>query len=237
MDEVSGFSVVLLMAPGKPNTPVTGLTPDEMRALKDADQLLPFKTFQKLDSVFVRGGNGGTVRLQGPDGREYSCLLSAYSSFRDPDKPLIVKIDVTDGNKVGSVLKSDFRIGLGETVIVGTSRVKGTDQALVVLLTAVPAVRIYKPGEAGVTNPTVISDVKPQYTPDALKARIEGTVTVECVVRPDGSVSDIRVVKSLDPDLDQQAIKAARQWRFAPGMKDGKPVPVRVTLEMTFTRR
>jgi len=56
---------------------------------------------------------------------------------------------------------------------------------------------------------------------------------------PDGSVSEVQITKSLDSTfgLDQEAIKAAKQWRFKPGMRQGEPVPVRVTIELTFTLR
>jgi protein TonB len=81
--------------------------------------------------------------------------------------------------------------------------------------------------------------VKPAYTSDAMRAKVQGTVLLQCVVRPDGSVSDIQVLRSLDSifGLDQEAIKAARQWRFRPGMRLGEPVPVLVTIELTFTLR
>lgn len=91
--------------------------------------------------------------------------------------------------------------------------------------------------DPGVTLPKVISEVKPQYTPEALQARIEGTVIMTAVVRTDGRPGDIEITKSLDTEygLDKQAVAALSQWRFEPGLKDGKPVPVRVTVEMTFT--
>ena len=56
---------------------------------------------------------------------------------------------------------------------------------------------------------------------------------------PDGSVGDVRVTKSLDSvfGLDQEAIKAARRWRFKPGFLQGQPVPVIITIELTFTLR
>ena len=95
-----------------------------------------------------------------------------------------------------------------------------------------------QPGN-GVTLPLLIKEVKPAYTSDAMRAKIQGTVLLECVVRPDGTVTDIQVLRSLDPTfgLDQEAIKAARQWRFRPGMRLGEPVPVLVTIELTFTLR
>jgi len=236
-EEAAGFSVALLLAPGKPGSPVEGLSADEMKAVQDASALLPYKSFQRLDSVFVRGPQGGLVRLQGPAGREYSAKVAAGSTYYDGVWYLNVAIDVTDSSSAGSVLKSEFRINLGETVIVGTSRVNGSDQALVLLLTAVPAVRVYKADHAGVVLPTLVAQIKPQYTAAAMRARIEGSVTLECVVGTDGSVGDVRVVKFLEPELDQEAINAARQWRFKPGTKDGKPVPVQVSIELWFSLR
>ena len=96
--------------------------------------------------------------------------------------------------------------------------------------------RVYKPTD-GVLAPVLVKEVKPQYTADAMRARVQGVVTLECVVQPDGAIGEARVTKSLNPGLDQEAIKAVKQWRFKPGRKDGKPVPVRVTLEVTFTLR
>jgi protein TonB len=97
---------------------------------------------------------------------------------------------------------------------------------------------VYRPG-SGVTLPRVLREVKPQYTSDAMRAKVQGTVLLQCVVKPDGSVGDIQVVRSLDSafGLDLEAIKAARQWRFAPGTRLGEPVPVLVTIELTFTLR
>jgi protein TonB len=96
----------------------------------------------------------------------------------------------------------------------------------------------YRPG-AGITLPRVLREVKPAYTADAMRAKVQGTVLLECIVMPDGTVGEAKVTRSLDSvfGLDQEAIKAARQWRFAPGMRQGEPVPVIVTIELTFTLR
>lgn len=102
---------------------------------------------------------------------------------------------------------------------------------------ALPAQKVVDGKDPGVTLPKVISEVKPQYTPEAMQARIEGTLMMSAVVRTDGTPRDIEITKSLDAKygLDKQAVAALRQWRFEPGLKDGKPVPVRVTVEMRFT--
>jgi periplasmic protein TonB len=96
----------------------------------------------------------------------------------------------------------------------------------------------YRPGN-GVTTPIVVREVKPAYTSDAMRAKVQGSVLLECIVRPDGSVGDVKVARSLDPvfGLDLEAMKAARQWRFRPGMRQGEPVAVLVVIELTFTLR
>jgi protein TonB len=96
----------------------------------------------------------------------------------------------------------------------------------------------YRPGN-GVELPQLIREVKPQYTADAMRAKIQGAVFLECVVLPDGTVGDVRVTRSLDSTfgLDQEAIRAAKQWRFRPGTRFGEPVPVLITIELTFTLR
>jgi beta-N-acetylhexosaminidase len=110
----------------------------------------------------------------------------------------------------------------------------------------VPPIRKYdfapdasRPGQPGVVPPVVARERKPNYTRAAMEAKIAGSVQIECVVLADGSVGEVRVLQSLDPTygLDEEAVKAAKQWRFKPGTKDGRPVPVVVSLEMTFLLR
>jgi protein TonB len=61
---------------------------------------------------------------------------------------------------------------------------------------------------------------------------------MECVVQTSGVCSDIQVAKSLDPrGLDQEAIRAVREWRFKPGTRKGEPVPVLVDIEIRFAVR
>lgn len=97
---------------------------------------------------------------------------------------------------------------------------------------------VYQLG-SGVTTPVPVFQPTPQYTSDAMRARVQGVAVVSCVVRPDGSVTDVEVVRSLDSTfgLDGEAIKAARRWRFRPGTLRGEPVAVRVVIEMSFTLR
>lgn len=95
----------------------------------------------------------------------------------------------------------------------------------------------YRPGP-GIVNPVAIRSVQPKYPRDAMTNRIEGVVEIEGVVMTDGTMGEVRVVKSLDAThgLDSEAIAAAKQWLFRPGLlkSDGRRVPVIVTIILEF---
>jgi TonB family protein len=96
----------------------------------------------------------------------------------------------------------------------------------------------YRPGN-GVESPQVLHEEKPQYTSEAMRAKVQGIVEVEAIVLTDGSVGQVQIVRSLDDrfGLDQKAIEAVKRWRFRPGTRLGKPVAVLVNIELTFTLR
>ena len=95
--------------------------------------------------------------------------------------------------------------------------------------------QIYEPGP-DIENPQVLEMVQARYTTEAQRREIEGRVLVSAVVLPDGTVGDVQVVESLDASygLDRSAVDAARSWRFSPGTREGRPVAVRVIIELTF---
>ena len=94
----------------------------------------------------------------------------------------------------------------------------------------------YLPPGNGVSYPTLVRQETPRYTEQAMRARIEGVVELQAVVLADGTVGEVRVIKSLDQasGLDDEAVTAAKKWVFKPALKDGKPVPVIVTLILEF---
>ena len=91
----------------------------------------------------------------------------------------------------------------------------------------------YKIGR-GVSAPSVLFKVEPEYSEDARKAKFQGTVVLQVVVDEHGLPQQIKVTRPLGLGLDQKAIEAVTKWRFKPGMKDGKPVPVLATIEVNF---
>jgi TonB family protein len=86
----------------------------------------------------------------------------------------------------------------------------------------------------GVTAPRPIFDPDPEYSDEARQAKYQGTVMLWAVVGADGKAHEIQVQRSLGMGLDEKAIEAVRGWKFAPGMKDGVPVPVQVNIEVEF---
>ena len=94
----------------------------------------------------------------------------------------------------------------------------------------------FRPG-SGIEPPKLLREVKADYTDDARRAGIAGEVLFEIVVRRDGSVGDVRVMRGLDRGLDQRAIAAVRQWRFAPATRHGSPVDVIVEVGVDFKLR
>jgi protein TonB len=96
----------------------------------------------------------------------------------------------------------------------------------------------YRPGN-GVTQPLLIREVKPNYTADAMRAKIQGVVWLEAVVMENGSVGQVRVTRSLDPTfgLDLEAERTVKKWLFKPGTRLGQPVATLIEIEMSFTLR
>ncbi|HSR08519.1 MAG TPA: TonB family protein [Bryobacteraceae bacterium] len=86
----------------------------------------------------------------------------------------------------------------------------------------------------GVSAPRVAYKREPSYSEEARIGRLQGTVTVSLVVGEDGMPRNIRVLKSLGLGLDEKAIEAIGVWRFTPGEKEGKPVPILATIEVNF---
>jgi len=86
----------------------------------------------------------------------------------------------------------------------------------------------------GITPPRRISGTEPAYTPDARRAKVQGTVLLSALVGIDGSVQDVSVLRSLRSDLDESSMDAVRTWRFQPATKNGAPIPFQVKIETSF---
>ena len=213
------MAAILLKLPGKPYSP----TADEAATLR--------MKFGDIEAFWATRNADDAVNFA-KAGAEAAAALEAAAIAQDGAKASSARDEVT-------------RSCLG---CHRTHARRSADAALAIALpsppgpptgSGVPPGRgVVRPG-SGVTIPRLVQQVKPQYTADAMRMKAQGEVFLECVVLPDGSVGTIRVTRSLDPvfGLDEEAIKAARQWRFDPGTRDGQPVAVAVVIELTFTLR
>jgi len=95
----------------------------------------------------------------------------------------------------------------------------------------------HKAGENGITAPKGIFMPQPEYTDQARRKKINGTVLLSLVVNADGTVRDPAVTKSLDKGLDKQALETVKKWKFQPATKDDQPVAVRIDVEVSFRIR
>jgi protein TonB len=92
---------------------------------------------------------------------------------------------------------------------------------------------VYRPG-GSVSSPRMLVHVDPRYTSEALERKIQGEVWLQLVVTHFGVPTNVRVVRSLDSGLDEEAVTAVRRWRFTPGTLAGTPVDVEVVVIMGF---
>jgi protein TonB len=84
------------------------------------------------------------------------------------------------------------------------------------------------------TKPVLLSQTEPEYSEEARKAKVQGTVVLSIVVTSAGQVSNVRVMRSLGLGLDERAMEAVRQWKFRAGTADGKPVSTTAMVEVNF---
>ena len=211
------------------------------------------------------GGGGGNeslelprqVELQGPDDAELSIPVESEPDYVEPEiepellqtqqmnipvlsmasaldtqagvlEGLMTSTTLSQGSGRGGGAGSGDGIGIGSGQGAGLGRGQGGGTGG----------GVYRPG-SGIENPRVLRRVEPKYTAEAMRAKVQGTVWLDAVVLPDGTVGDVTVTKSLDSvfGLDEEAIRAVKQWRFAPGTRFGEPVAVLASFELSFTLR
>jgi periplasmic protein TonB len=93
---------------------------------------------------------------------------------------------------------------------------------------------VYKAGTKGVAAPSVVYQVDPEYSAEALRAGVNAMVALRIVVNSAGKPTGIRVIKDAGYGLEEKAVEAIRQWKFKPGTKDGKPVAVEIAIQIEF---
>ncbi len=82
--------------------------------------------------------------------------------------------------------------------------------------------------------PEVIVKVDPEFSEEARKAKFMGVVTVELIIDIHGMPQNVQLVRGVGMGLDEKAIEAVKQYKFKPAMENGKPVPVKMDIEVNF---
>jgi len=88
-----------------------------------------------------------------------------------------------------------------------------------------------------ISSPVLVSQILPEYSEEARKARFQGTVVLDAIVLEDGTVQIVKVARRIGFGLEEKAIAAVLQWRFRPARRNGKPVPVALNIEVNFNLR
>jgi len=247
---------------------LVSLTPERVFEVERIRQNYPGIVWIPEEGPGGGGGGGGNesleiprmVELEGTDDAALSIPIEDRPELVEPDPELVEEqpleaqelsisalsfassFETRSGTFEGLMAESNLSqgsgVGGGAGVGEGTGTGPGQGDGLGPGQGGGTGGGIYRPGN-GVDPPRVLREVRPQYTSEAMRARVQGTVWLDVVVLPDGSVGDITVLKSLDAvfGLDDQAITAASQWLFAPGTRFGEPVAVLVTLELFFNLR
>ena len=94
----------------------------------------------------------------------------------------------------------------------------------------------YKP-KGVLSGPVPTQQADPKYPPQLIKQHVKGEVVLYAIIRKDGSIDSIQLVRSLDPQLDRNAIEALAQWKFRPGTRAGVPVDIEAVIHVPFRIR
>ena len=137
-------------------------------------------------------------------------------------------------------LRANARRGLGDLEGASADHAKSSElrsasQSMAATASGLPGntETIHRIG-ASVSGPKILYRKEPAYTEEARKAKVQGTVALSLVVDEQGVARDFKILAPLGYGLDEKAIEAVQQWKFQPGMKDGKPVSVFANIEVTF---
>ena len=174
------------------------------------------------------GGGGGGRAPKAPVNRIQRPRPTVAESFTPAPEPLPSRTLISPV----AIVAGDEKPSAPETEGMGPGTGAGVDEGSGGGVGGGP----FRPG-SGVEPPRLLREVKAQYSEDARTRGITGGVVLEIVIRSDGSVGDVKVLRGLGYGLDERAISAVRSWKFAPARRLGSPVDVIVEVEVEFSLR
>lgn len=139
-------------------------------------------------------------------------LASSLPDLGQPNSPLAgLSMGNGTGSGIGSGTGSGLGFGSGGNTGGGPRRIGG-----------------------GISAPVLLFSVEPEFSEEARRAKVAGNVLVNLWVTPDGHPTHVHVLRGVGMGLDQKAIAAVQQYRFAPALENGKPVLVELNIEVNF---
>jgi len=133
-----------------------------------------------------------------------------------------------DTARQAHILICNARAALPKFLQGETPKTPAGDQAEVLRVTA------NRSDPNAVSRPEILNRIQPQYTEEARKEGVQGAVILESILDEEGCVTNVKLLKSLDPGLDKAAVEAVQHWTFKPAMQHGKPVKVYYSLTINF---
>lgn len=227
-DEAAGFYSKAVSLGDRPEV-ARALVYLGQRALGAYDRETAERLFQRVLGVETKGPNAGRalmwlamMRQNTFGGESEAELLYQKSLAADPNS----------GQALVNYARLVRRLGRASEAEEMEARAKELPKAEIALEAAVSS-RVYRTG-GGVTAPSLLYKVEPQYTEEARTMKLQGTVVLYAEIAPDGAAQNIAVTRTLGLGLEEKAIEAVQRWRFKPGTKDGEPVTVAATIEINF---
>ena len=199
------------------------------------------RALQQLSSVQRQGGD--LIAAEANSRRALAIMTAAYvdkppaaQAASDLAEILAAENRNDDAEQMLALAEKTFETALGPTspltIGIATRRAMIQKQ-LGRAPQPVPAETVYRVGNQ-VTQPRILSKVEPQYSEQARKKKLQGTISLSIVIDTTGTPTQIAVLRPLGMGLDEEAVQAVSQWRFAPGTKNGSPVPVYTQIEITM---
>jgi protein TonB len=90
------------------------------------------------------------------------------------------------------------------------------------------------PRREGLAGPVPLRKVDPKYPPDMVNEHVEGEVLLYAIIRADGSVDSVQIVKGIEPELDRNAMQALSRWKFRPALRNNQPVELEALVRIPF---
>jgi TonB family protein len=203
------------------------------------------RVLHQLSAVELQGGN-----FSDAESNSRRALAIITAAFLDKPPAAQAAVDLADvlaaenrkdeAEQMLALAEKTWATSLGPTSMLATGinarratmlkqlgRTAEADQ-----LAKAQAPTVYRPNMA--TPPRIQSRVEPEYSEQARKGKLQGSIQLSLVVDPTGTPTQIAVLRPLGMGLDEKAIEAVSQWKFTPGQKNGTPVPVSTQVEITF---